>query len=495
MKIETIQLRFKALGEFIEANWPVFIFTVLCLLGIFFHECWRDELQALLIAKAPLSLSQLLGDALKYEGHPALWYLLLKVFSPFGVQPLGMQLLNAFLMIGAVSIFWWHFPLERKLKSLLVFNYYFIFEFGLIARSYTLGIFLTFYYLAFCDSKGKGLRLSAYFALLLMMHTSIYTWILALGILAYRIWGQGRLSRNQSFYEAAFGLFFALLALLQMLPASDSSFADKMTAHFDFDQLLSVFYLVGEVFLPVLALTRFPNLWSQILPFPNAVIIFRFCFFAFLMGIFAYRLSKRDKSLAFVYSASCLLLLCFSYFRFVGSLRHMAHLLLMWAAFYGLSAKKQTWTLSKETQNIIYVFAFLSAANGATLYFLDVIFPFSDAKKASQVISPTDKLVVAIPDYIGASVSGYLNGKSLFYSEGKRWGTFTRWDKKRLDLATFEKPLGNMLHDQGGGEAIIVTNQNEVADKVRAKMKSITLYQSEACIVPDECYVVLKVRE
>ena len=46
-----------------------------------FHEYWRDECQAALIAD-DTSWLDLMG-ALRYEGHPPLLHVLLKIFSMF----------------------------------------------------------------------------------------------------------------------------------------------------------------------------------------------------------------------------------------------------------------------------------------------------------------------------------------------------------------------------------------------------------------------------
>src|SRR5690242_13054728 len=52
------------------------VFFVLCLLRTLAHVMWRDELQAWMIARESHSLAELFYNA-RYEGHPALWFLLL----------------------------------------------------------------------------------------------------------------------------------------------------------------------------------------------------------------------------------------------------------------------------------------------------------------------------------------------------------------------------------------------------------------------------------
>jgi hypothetical protein len=49
------------------------------LLKFQYHELWKDEWQAWLMAR-DMGWGELLGS-LYYEGHPALWYLYLKVWT------------------------------------------------------------------------------------------------------------------------------------------------------------------------------------------------------------------------------------------------------------------------------------------------------------------------------------------------------------------------------------------------------------------------------
>ena len=66
-----------------------FIYLFFTLLLVFFHEPWEDELQAWCIARE-LSIPEIFHQ-MRYEGHFALWYLLLKPFAAFGMS---LSLLN-----------------------------------------------------------------------------------------------------------------------------------------------------------------------------------------------------------------------------------------------------------------------------------------------------------------------------------------------------------------------------------------------------------------
>lgn len=55
------------------------IYSIATLTVILFHESWRDEAQSWLIAR-DLGIIDIFKQ-MKYEGHPALWYLILVPFA------------------------------------------------------------------------------------------------------------------------------------------------------------------------------------------------------------------------------------------------------------------------------------------------------------------------------------------------------------------------------------------------------------------------------
>jgi len=79
-----------------------FTFFCLGLIAILRHGMWLDELQAWTIARDNVSLLSLL-TAIKYDGHPALWYILLYAITRFTHNPVSMQILH--LCIAALNIF------------------------------------------------------------------------------------------------------------------------------------------------------------------------------------------------------------------------------------------------------------------------------------------------------------------------------------------------------------------------------------------------------
>src|SRR5262245_6523773 len=81
------------------------------------HEFWRDEVRALSLA---LDADGLLSipATIHGEGHPALWYLLLRAsYDIFGTKVV-LPLLNLFIAAAAVVIFLWRAPFSLWWKAL-----------------------------------------------------------------------------------------------------------------------------------------------------------------------------------------------------------------------------------------------------------------------------------------------------------------------------------------------------------------------------------------
>jgi len=180
-----------------EWRWVVFLcFSTILGLLLSRHTFWIDEAQAWQVAVHTDSISSLFHQ-LRYEGHPALWYLFLRGFSVFLGSPKAMlgahwllASLNAFLII-------WFCPIAPWQRIACCFGYFILFEYGVICRNYAMGALLAFAFVV-VYSRYKRAVIGPALLLALLVHTSIYGAFLAISLLAYFIadlWADGRASR------------------------------------------------------------------------------------------------------------------------------------------------------------------------------------------------------------------------------------------------------------------------------------------------------------
>lgn len=113
------------------------IFCFLIILISFFHEPWFDEFQAWGISKD--SLYNILFVMPHYEGHPPLWYLIIKCFSIFNINAeLCIKIPNILLILLGTWFVIFKSPFPRIIRVLLPFTYFMFYQYGIISRPYSL---------------------------------------------------------------------------------------------------------------------------------------------------------------------------------------------------------------------------------------------------------------------------------------------------------------------------------------------------------------------
>lgn len=120
----------------------VSVYALITFSGIVYHEPWRDEAQAWLIAR-DLGLVDVFRQ-MADEGTPGLWHLIIFPLAKLGFPYMAQSIIHWLFAVAAVYIFVNYAPFPRMVKILFVFSYYMIFEYAIIARNYNLSILLLF---------------------------------------------------------------------------------------------------------------------------------------------------------------------------------------------------------------------------------------------------------------------------------------------------------------------------------------------------------------
>ncbi|MBR1907795.1 hypothetical protein IJ818_02545 [bacterium] len=119
------------------------VWTIITLLRVVFHQPWHDEANAWELARN-FHWGSIL-DNLKYEGHFFVWYFLILPFAKLDLfYPYSMLLINWGFCLGAIYLLWKKFPFNNAVKALITFSFPFLACYPVIARCYSVGIFLLF---------------------------------------------------------------------------------------------------------------------------------------------------------------------------------------------------------------------------------------------------------------------------------------------------------------------------------------------------------------
>ena len=445
------------------------LFCAAALAGAARHEIWRDEAQAWLLARDSATPWALLAN-MRYEGHPALWHLLLWLITRITHQVFAMQALHAGLATAGVYVMARHAPLGRVQKLLFAAGYFTLFEYGLIARAYVLGGALLWTFCALHPRRRERL-LALSIILALLANTSVYGLILALALAAILFPERTGAQRRWPLLVFAIG---CALAIAQMHPAPDAVHAGwghDLGAARARNVLRGVWR--GYVPLPSLATFRF---WDTNLlqDFASGDVMLASALLVLGLGTLA--LLPRARALLF-YAMGTAALLAFSLLKFGGGLRHQGHLCLVLLAGLWLfahepdslpwSARVRRWRRWSDAIRAPLLWGLLSAQAiaGCYAFVSDWRRPFSQTKAAAACLSSGE--LSQLPIYVdggllGPSLSAHLD-RPVFHLDDGRWGSFGIWrpatTARRYRPAGLLARLQTQLATSPDGPALLLLNR------------------------------------
>jgi hypothetical protein len=210
--------------------WPEWLtlclYAAIVAYAIPFHEPWADEAQAWQMARA-LSVHDLFFHALRYEGSPGLWHLLLHGLIRLHVSYTAMHWLTGLVAVCGMSLFIFFAPFPRWFRLILPFSVFFAFQYAVVARSYVLAPLLAFAAAIFWKRNAVLLAIM----LGLLANTSLHGFALAaaLGIVYFVETRRGLHEPNYPRIALLILVAFLAFALLTALPTPpDLTFDDEV---------------------------------------------------------------------------------------------------------------------------------------------------------------------------------------------------------------------------------------------------------------------------
>ena len=146
------------------------------------HEMWRDEVRALSVA-TQWSWATMFSE-LHHEGHPSLWYILLRSAFALTHSTLVLPVLAIGIALVAAYLILKHAPFPVWLRLLAVFGVFLGYELSVSARNYGIGVMLM---VAACLAYGsRGRRpIVLGIVLVLLANTSVHAAVAALVLIFF----------------------------------------------------------------------------------------------------------------------------------------------------------------------------------------------------------------------------------------------------------------------------------------------------------------------
>jgi hypothetical protein len=403
--------------------WWMLIPAILGLLGVLYHEWWGDEAFTWLVAGASHSFSELIQN-LGFQGHPRAYYLLAWMLRHVWKSPLAWSITNLAFSLGAIFLFLRSAPVTRFQAALFSLGFYPLYQYGIIARSYSFLIFLLFLYCYLRSTRPNAVtaRLLV-LAALAQVHLAA---LMAAGALLVFDWLMSRSVRQRKNWAATAIVVISLASSAwQMVPGNESiprrgasepsavliGFANAFVPNFGvlYEDTRARHYLQRE-----LGLVLFLGSVGLILLWP-----------------------RRQAVLAYAMLAGGLLTMCV--FIYAGSRwHHGLYFIFMWASLWlaggppPVGIRRHFLSLILGIQAVVGLYAVGS----------DIFLPYSDGRLAAQFLTEQhlDQLPLVglnvLPDSHGTryqwevfgiqSIFLDLEGRNVYDPVAKSYETFFR---------------------------------------------------------------------
>jgi hypothetical protein len=187
------------------------------------HVMWRDEVRAYSLALTGRSVVDMI-ETVHGEGHPALWYLMLRGLHTLVPSPQVLPVTAFAVGAAAAFLFAMRAPFRWPFIALVLFGRFFLYEYTIVARNYGISMLLLFAIAAlYSRFRDKGWVVGA--LLLLLCNTNVHSVILAASILlfwAVELATEGALGRTRAtgawLVAAALAAVGAILCVLEVYP-------------------------------------------------------------------------------------------------------------------------------------------------------------------------------------------------------------------------------------------------------------------------------------
>lgn len=436
------------------------LFAILLTFCLARHELWRDEAWQWLVVSESHSFSQLFHDLSPAgAGHlvPILDFLAL----PLSSSPRTMQIVQLLIATAGAFAFVGWAPLRRWERAAFVFGYFPLYEYGVFARSYGMGMLLL--WLACAASRGRRPALGFAAAVGLLCQTTVYGYILAIALVCGWLLDRWRrraelapLNRSEVAAGLLLAIAGAIAGIVQFVPAPET--------------MVSPFHL-GWSAAQLQAVAAIP--WRAFVPLPqphlhfwNTNILDPWPMLQALAGVLAlgcaFLMLRSSRVALATFAIGSAGLLTFCYLFRPGQTRYQGHLWLLFVAAAwlgggtGLDGNPRS-----PLRSIVASLLVVHVAAAAFAISMDLRHPFSNGRATAAFIEKQglDRYpLLGHREPPAASVALYL-GRPLYSPSRRVFVTHPDWGPLQRELTDSELRCAARELVQARGDSVIVENR------------------------------------
>ena len=443
------------------------------------HEMWRDEVRALSLALNGRTLFSMLAG-LRDEGHPFVWYVLLRLGHAIVRSPLVLPITSIVVATAAAWVFLRHAPFPRAVRLLFLLGSLPLFEYSVMCRNYGVGMLLLFLIAAGYQNRFARPWLHG-LLLFLLANTSAHAAILAGALTAAWIAeiGIARESTSSSEVRPALlaGIALALvgIALCAYQTYPSGGVAVTGMRHTSIGALAGA--AVASVIRPGAQLRDLVlgGLPPSLIGLDHAIgRVFIEVLATMLIVLVAIRLRRhRDLLLGFVLAVVAFGL----FFRVVytGYLRHVGLVWILILTLEWIARRRERAEAHGDSARRMLGIALtgvlaVHAIQGLRIAWRDDHHALSSSKAFAEMIKShteyRDAIVVGEPDYTVESLPYYVDNRLFSIEQGafERWVRFSRGAHDLLSLGAVLDRCRSLAREQRATVLLALAHREVLKD-------------------------------
>ena len=506
--------KIKFIEKIKENKLDIIIFLIYAIvtfvITIIFHEKWRDEAQAWLIAR-DLDFWGIIKQ-MTYEGHPPLWHFILAPFAKLGFPYITESVISWLIMCVTAGLILKKAPFKKPVQVLILLTAPFIYLYPAIARSYCL-VPLALVLIAILYKIRHEKPIKYTLAILFLAYTHMLMWglvgILYLFFFLEEIFYVKKTKKDVKNIIIALIIAFAgLIILFYMLSGGISQNTQlQLASIFDIS-----FIKIRLLFVEILS-----NLFGPI----TYSFGFRVFIEIFAIVIICYYFKKNSQSM--VIAIVSILWPIFVYLCIYGYSTQKINLIILTTIFIAWIIKEENNHIKKENESknvsslldkvAIYGSIFvllLNAMQGISWIQEDISTKYSFSKEVAEYINQNlenDSVVVSVfGPYTSAVIPYTETSKNIrFWSPStQKYFTYMDWDDISNEVLNLEDIMTNIQNNfkneivylLSSNDLLETKNKDYLNELQENNIISKSLYESayeERSVIGEEKYALYKV--
>jgi hypothetical protein len=472
------------------------------------HELWRDELHCWSVGRNAAGFWDILTGIRRYDGHPFLWYYVLHLASRLSRSATTLHGITILIATGSGYLWLRDSPLPRALRLSLLPTYLFFYEYGVLSRSYALGLLCLFLFCRFY--RRRPLRIPLLSLLLVAFSlTSAYGALIAVALAAMLfLHGASDVVRAEALGETRPRLALRLLVGVATLALGLELFwytslppEDGFLAIPGLLETIPQWTKVAECYW----LANFPRcnpgngIWmvtaamgdqlpavAPLLPWAGLAL-----FFTWLVAL------RKVPPVALAYGLGVLAIAGFQHYKYGGFIRHFGHHFVLLIACIWLHEKLRAEGSAPRLLRALFAVTLVAQiVTGAQAVKVELERPFSGSLQAATFLRAhdlADAPLVGSFDHAASVVAGYLD-RPFRSAESNQVVTSVIFHNRRWQGLPVSVVFQMAVADarRAGRPAIVVLNR-DVEDYALPDATIEKLYTTDLPIVADERFSLLRV--